>query len=68
MRLNAVSLKHNDGRTITAERRSWGSMNSEVHQEWAFTSPISAGTLNVEIYDGMETIQQPVKLVVGKPY
>lgn len=67
-RLNAVSLKLNDGRTIAAERRGWGSMNAEFHQEWAFPSAIAAGTLNVDIYDGLETIQQPIKLVVGKPY
>ena len=57
-----------DGRTITAERRGWGSMNSEFHQEWAFSAPISAGTLNVDIFEELETIQHPIKLVVGKPY
>jgi hypothetical protein len=67
-RLNAVSLKLNDGRTIAAERRGWGSMNTEFHQEWAFPSAIAAGTLTVDIYEGLETIQQPIKLVVGKPY
>jgi hypothetical protein len=67
-RLNAVSLKLNDGRTITAERRGSGNMNIEHYQEWAFATPISAGTMNAEVYDGLETIQQPVKLVVGKPY
>lgn len=67
-RLNAVSLKLNDGRTLTAERRGWGSMNSEVHQEWAFSAPIATGTLNVDIYEELETIQHPIKLVLGKPY
>ena len=67
-RLNAVSIKLNDGRTIAAERRGWGSMNSEFHQEWAFSAPISAGTLNVDIFEELETIQHPIKVVVGKPY
>lgn len=67
-RLAGLSLKLNDGRIIAAERRGWGSMNSEVYQEWAFAAPIAAGTLSAEMYEGLETIQQPIKLVVGKPY
>jgi hypothetical protein len=43
-------------------------MSTEHYQEWAFATPISAGTMNADVYDGLETIQLPVKLVVGKPY
>jgi hypothetical protein len=67
-RLYSLSLKLADGRNVMAERRSWGRMNNETTQDWAFASPLGTGTIQAEVYDGLETVQQPIRLIVGKPY
>jgi hypothetical protein len=66
--MHSLYLQTADGRKVTAERRSWGRINNEVSQEWTFASPLSAGTLHAENYEGLENIKLPLRLVVGKPY
>lgn len=67
-RVAGLTLKLSDGRSIVAERNSWGTVNSETYQDWAFSGPVTTGTLVAEMYDGLETVQQPIRLVIGKPY
>jgi hypothetical protein len=64
----SLSLKGTDGKINTAKRNSYGRAGSEMTHEWEFSSPISSGTLIAELYDGIQEVKLPIRLVVGKPF
>ena len=66
--IKALTLKLPNGQTLTSQRGSWGQMNSEYTQTWKFSAPLARGTLQADIYEGLENIKQPVRLVVGRPW
>jgi hypothetical protein len=60
-----------DGTKVKGERGSYGRRGGErvlVTMDWSFGSPISAGKLEATLFEGLETIEVPVKLSVAKPY
>jgi hypothetical protein len=61
-----------DGSKAKGERRSYssqgGSAGTVVSAQWSFDIPIGAGKIEASIYDGLETLEVPVKLTVAKPY
>jgi hypothetical protein len=60
-----------DGTKVKGERGSYGRRGGErvlVTMDWNFGSPISAGKLEATLFEGLETIEVPVKLGVAKPY
>lgn len=66
--IKAVSFKLPSGQVVVAERGGRGRMNAEYSQTWRFDSTLSRGVLQAELYEGMETVRQPVRFVVGRPW
>lgn len=66
--IKTLSLKLPNGQIVNAERGSWGQMNNEYAQTWKFSAPIARGTLQADLYDGLENIKHPVRLVIGRPW
>ncbi len=67
-RIRHISLRLADGRVITAERGGWAAINTEETHDWKFSSNVAPGTLDVEMYQPMETVKIPIQLVVGRPF
>jgi hypothetical protein len=71
-RIAGVKILKADGTTMVGERgghsRIGDSDKTIVQTQWSFKSSISAGKLEVSIYDGLETIDVPIKLSVNKSY
>lgn len=68
MRIKSLSFKPASGAVVKAERGGWGRMNDEYSQTWKFDAALSRGELQAELYEGMETVRQPVRFVVGRPW
>lgn len=68
LRIKSLSAKLASGQVVKAERGGWGRMNDEYNQTWKFDSTVSRGELQAELYEGLETIRQPVHFVIGKPW
>ena len=68
LRIKSLSFKPASGQAVKAERGGWGRMNDEYNQTWKFDANLSRGELQAEMYEGMETVRQPVRLVIGRPW
>ncbi len=68
----AVRLVKPDGSAVAGERgaysRRGGTDGSTVAVQWQFAAPVSAGKLEVSVYQDLGAVQVPVNLVVTKPY
>ena len=67
---NIAALKFisSDGRIVSAERAGYSRLGSNSEYEWRFTSPLTVGKLEAALYDGLDTVEVPIKLRVAKPY
>jgi hypothetical protein len=43
-------------------------MNNEHQQTWNFDTALTRGELQAELYEGLETIRQPIRFVIGRPW
>ena len=68
LRIKTLSFKLSSGQVIRAERGGWGRMNNDYHQTWNFDTALTQGELQAELYEGMETVRQPVRFVIGRPW
>ena len=68
LRIKTLSLKLPSGQMIKAERGGWQRTNADYSQTWKFDAPPAKGELQAELYDGMKTVRQPVRFVVGRPW
>lgn len=68
LRIKSLSFKPANGSLVRAERGGWSRMNNEHQQTWNFDSALSRGELQAELYEGMETVRQPIRFVVGRPW
>lgn len=68
LRIKKVALKLPNGVVISGERSSWGRTNNEYRQTWKFHAPVTKGHLQAEVYDNLESIKHPVRLVIGRPW
>jgi len=71
-RIAGLKISKPDGTTITGERggysRMGGTDGTVVQAQWSFSAPISAGKIEASVYDGLETVDVPIKLTIAKPY
>lgn len=68
LRIKTLSFKPSSGPLVRAERGGWSRMNNEYQQTWNFDTNLTRGELQAELYEGMETVRQPVRFVVGRPW
>lgn len=68
LRIKTLSFKLPSGQVVPAERGGWGRMNDDYHQTWKFDTTLSRGELQAELYEEMETVRQPVRLAIGRPW
>lgn len=68
LRIKTLSIKLASGQIVHAERGSWGRMNNEHQQTWNFEATPARGELQAELYEGMETVRQPVRFAIGRPW
>lgn len=68
LRIKTLSFKPASGSAVRAERGGWSRMNNEYQQTWNFDTALTRGELQAELYEGMETVRQPVRFVVGRPW
>ncbi len=68
LRIKNVSFKLASGQVVKAERAGWGRLNDEYNQTWKFDTALSRGELQTELYEGVETVRQPVRFVIGRPW
>jgi hypothetical protein len=66
--LSSLSVKLDDGRVITGERRSLAQIANETIHEWSFSGALAAGNATAEIYDGLAIIKVPIDISVLRPY
>ena len=43
-------------------------MNNEHQQTWNIDTAFTRGELQAELYEDMETVRQPVRFVIGRPW
>lgn len=68
LRIKTLSFKPSSGPLVRAERGGWSRMNNEYQQTWNFDTTLTRGELQAELYEGMETVRQPVRFVLGRPW
>jgi hypothetical protein len=68
LQIKKIAIKLPNGVLISGERNGWGRMNNEYSQTWKFNAPVTNGKLQAEIYEHLETVKHPVRLVVGRPW
>lgn len=68
LRIRTLSFKSPSGQVIKGERGGWGRTNADYSQTWKFDSTLPQGELQAELYEGLETVRQPVRFVVGRPW
>jgi hypothetical protein len=67
-RIKTLSFKLPSGQVVHGERGGWQRMNADYRQTWEFDAPLPKGELQAELYEGLRTVRQPVRLVVGRPW
>lgn len=67
-RIKTLSFKLPSGQVVRAERGGWGRMNNEFQQTWNFDTALSRGELQADLYEEMETVRQPVRFAIGRPW
>lgn len=67
-RIKTLSFKLSSGQVVHAERGGWSRMNNDHQQTWNFDTAPTRGELQAELYEGMETIRQPIRFAVGRPW
>lgn len=67
-RIRHISLRQADGRVIAAERVGRMTINTEETHDWKFSSTVAPGTLDAEMYQHMEIVNIPIRVVVGRPF
>lgn len=68
MGVKALALKLPSGQLVNASRDGWGRMGAEFSQTWKFDAGLARGELQAELYEGLETVRQPVRFVIGRPW
>lgn len=68
LRIKTLSFKPASGPVVRAERGGWSRMNNEHQQTWNFDTALTRGELQAELYEGLETIRQPIRFVIGRPW
>ncbi len=68
LRIKTLSFKLSSGQVMRAERGGWSRMNNVHQQTWNFDTALTRGELQAELYDGVETVRQPVRFVIGRPW
>lgn len=74
-RVNAIAgirIIKPDGSAVAGERgaysRRGGTEGTVIASQWQFGAPISAGKIEVSVYQDLTSVQVPINLVVTKPY
>jgi len=68
LRIKTLSFKLSSGQVVQAERGAWARMNNEHQQTWNIDTAFTRGELQAELYEDMETVRQPVRFVIGRPW
>ena len=63
-----IKLIKPDGSALTAKRTGSMKFGSSQTIQWEFSGPLATGKLDVTLYQHLQSVDVPIKLIVVKPY